>query len=153
MNVEIIFSIFNTLILPQWLLMIFAPKWKWTLLLVNSYLIPLALAVAYAFLVLPNLFGGDQMPDFSTFEGVKNLFKMGNDEVVVGGWFHYLAFDLLVGSWILNDSQKNTKSIVTTSRQIITSVCIFFTLMAGPVGFLLYQVSKKWSASQRSAAQ
>jgi Domain of unknown function (DUF4281) len=137
MNIEIIFSIFNALILPQWLLMIVAPKWKWTLLLVNSYLIPLALAVAYAFLVLPNLFGGGQMPDFSTLEGIKNLFKMGNDEVVVGGWFHYLAFDLLVGSWILNDSQKHK------INQIATSVCLFFTFMAGPVGFLIYQVIKK----------
>jgi len=143
MNIETIFSIFNALILPQWLLMIFAPKWRWTLLLANSYIIPLALAVAYAFLVLPNLFGGGQMPDFSTFEGVKNLFKMGNDQVVVGGWFHYLAFDLLVGTWVLNDSQKHQ------INAIIASICIFCTLMAGPVGFLIYQIIKKVKSMQK----
>lgn len=137
MNIEIIFSIFNTLILPQWLLMIVAPKWKWTLWLVNSYLIPIALAVAYAFLVLPTLFGGGEMPDFSSFAGVKNLFKVGNDAVVAGGWFHYLAFDLLVGSWILNDSQKHQ------IKHWFIAPCLFFTLMAGPVGFLLYQIVKK----------
>ncbi len=136
-NITLIFTIFNTLILPQWLLMIFAPKWKWTLWLVNSYLIPLAIAVAYAFLVLPTLFGGGEMPDFSTFEGVKNLFKAGNDQVIVGGWFHYLAFDLLVGSWILNDSQKNS------IKHWFVAPCLFFTLMAGPVGFLMYQGIKK----------
>lgn len=137
MNIEVIFSIFNALILPQWLLMIIAPKWKWTLWLVNSYLIPIALAVAYAFLVLPNLFGSGEIPDFGTFEGVKNLFKVGNNAVVAGGWFHYLAFDLLVGSWILTDSQKNQV------KHWFVVPCLFFTLMAGPVGFLLYQIVKK----------
>ena len=137
MNIPLIFSIFNALILPQWLLMLVAPKWKWTLWLVNSYLIPLSLAVAYMILVLPTLFGSGQMPDFSSFEGVKNLFKVGNDAVVAGGWFHYLAFDLLVGSWIFNDSQKQN------IKHIWVVPCLFFTLMAGPTGFLLYQVSKK----------
>jgi hypothetical protein len=137
MSLTLIFTIFNTLILPQWLLMIFAPKWKWTLWLVNSYLVPLSIAVAYAFLVLPTLFGGGEMPDFSTFEGVKNLFKIGSDEVVVGGWFHYLAFDLLVGSWILTDSQKHNV------KHWFVAPCLFLTLMAGPVGFLVYQGVKK----------
>jgi Domain of unknown function (DUF4281) len=137
MNIPLIFSIFNALILPQWLLMIVAPKWKWTLGLVNSYAIPLCLAVAYAFLVLPSLFGGGQMPDFSSFEGIKNLFKMGNDAVVAGGWFHYLAFDLLVGSWILKDSQKEE------IKHGWVIPCLFFTFMSGPVGFLLYQLVKK----------
>ncbi|GAB4472060.1 MAG: hypothetical protein OHK0057_16270 [Thermoflexibacter sp.] len=133
-SLELIFSIFNTLILPQWILMIFAPRWKWTLWLVSSYLIPIAIGIAYAFLVLPNLFGSGQMPDFGTLDGIKNLFKMGNDEVVVGGWFHYLAFDLLVGSWILTDSQKNKV------KHWLVAPCLFFTLMAGPVGFVLYQI-------------
>jgi hypothetical protein len=135
-NIEIIFSIFNALILPQWFLMIFLPHWKGTLWLVNSYLIPICISIAYTFLVLPNLFGGGELPDFSTFEGVKNLFKAGGDALVAGGWFHYLAFDLLVGSWIFLDSQK--KAI----KHWLIAPCLFFTLMAGPFGFLLYQLIK-----------
>lgn len=50
MAVETLFTIFNTLVLPQWLLLIIALNWKVTQKLADSYLILLLLAVVYIFL-------------------------------------------------------------------------------------------------------
>ncbi len=55
MSAEMLFSICNTLVLPQWLLLIFAPKWKWTQRLIASYAIPLVLAVVYMLLLVTHI--------------------------------------------------------------------------------------------------
>jgi len=133
MQAEIVFSIFNTLVLPVWLLMIVAPRWKVTKWIIYSYAVPLAISLAYAIIIFSN-FGAMGEADFSSLEGIKALFSKGTDWTITAAWFHYLAFDLLVGTWILKDSQE--KSI---SHWFIIP-CLFFTFMLGPVGFVLYYV-------------
>jgi multisubunit Na+/H+ antiporter MnhB subunit len=137
MSAETLFSICNTLVLPQWLLLIFAPRWIWTQRLIQSYVIPLLLALAYIFLLATHI---HESPDggFSSLAAVKNLFAA--DFLLLAGWIHYLAFDLVVGSWIVLDSQK------TGLRHWLVVPCLIFTFMLGPFGFLLYQILKRVSA-------
>ena len=138
MNNELFFSIINTMVLPQWLLMIVAPKWKWTQKLVQSFLIPILLSISYiAFLFMAE---GIDFSDFSQLSTLQELFT--NPVMVLGGWAHYLAFDLVVGSWILSDSQK----LGIKHYWIIP--CLFFCFMLGPVGFLLYQIIKRFYPSK-----
>lgn len=129
---ETAFQITNALVLPQWLLMIFAPRWSWTRWLVRSYIIPVLLAYLYAYFI----FSGTPLDigDFGSLEGVKSLFSKGGDAAVLAGWIHYLAFDLVVGSFVLQDSQ--TKHIA--HAWIVLP--LFFCFMLGPVGLLLYWV-------------
>jgi hypothetical protein len=47
-------------------------------------------------------------------------------------WVHFLAFDLLVGRWAYLDSRERGVSAW------LMGPVLFFTLMLGPVGFLLY---------------
>jgi hypothetical protein len=126
------FQIANTLVLPQWLLMGFAPRWFVTQFLVKSFIIPVLLAVLYAVYI----FGGGPIDfaAFGTLEGVKGLFQTGGDGVVLAGWIHYLAFDLIAGSVVMRDAQE---------RDIphwLVIVPIFFCFMLGPVGLLLYWI-------------
>ena len=65
---ETAFQIANALVLPQWLLMIFAPRWSVTQWLVRSYLIPVLLACMYAYF----LFSGVPL-NFSDFGSEQNL--------------------------------------------------------------------------------
>lgn len=135
MNTEIIFNIFNTAVLPVWLLMLVAPQWVWTKRLVYSHLVPVAIGLAYTFLIFSNI-GQMGNADFSSFAGIKALFALGNDQLIAAGWFHYLAFDLVVGGWILKDSQE---------RGILhywVVPCLVFTFMLGPVGLVLYHLLK-----------
>ena len=47
-------------------------------------------------------------------------------------WVHFLAFDLFVGRWAYLDSLERS-----ISAWVMAPV-LFFTLMLGPIGFLLY---------------
>ncbi|MBC7570786.1 MAG: DUF4281 domain-containing protein [Spirosoma sp.] len=132
MTPETVFQIANALVLPQWLLMLVAPRWFVTRWLVNSYLIPVCLAVVY----IVYLFGGGPVDfgSFATLAGIKAMFANGGDGVMLAGWIHYLAFDLVAGTVILRDAQQKNVP------HWLVIVPLFFCFMLGPVGFLLYWI-------------
>ncbi|UHG91366.1 ABA4-like family protein [Spirosoma oryzicola] len=135
MTPETAFSYANLLVLPQWLFMIVAPRWRVTQMLVQLLPIPMILGGLYMYylLVAPAASGGPGI-DFGAFgslAGIQALFK-GPKEIVLGGWIHYLAFDLVAGSYVLRDGQ---------SREIAHGwliPCLLLCFMLGPSGLLLY---------------
>lgn len=129
MNPDLIFSICNTAVLVPWLLLIVAPNWKFSQLLIYKLFFPIFLSLAYLVLIVQGV-GNMDLASFSTLDGVFSLFN--NKTAVLIGWLHYLAFDLVVGSWLAKDAQQAGIS------QWLVAPCLFFTLMFGPVGFLLY---------------
>ncbi|GAB3248117.1 ABA4-like family protein [Larkinella harenae] len=123
--------IVNTLVLPQWLLMIFAPRWKPTDFLTKTLLIPALLALVYIYYLF---FGRGELnlQSFSTLANIRTLFS--HDDGLLAGWIHYLAFDLAVGSWIVRNAHR---------RQVAHGwviPCLVFTFLMGPVGLLLYLI-------------
>ena len=133
MTSSIVFSICNSLVLPQWLLMTVAPKWKWTHKLIDSKIIPLILSIVYIIYFLQGI-GAEG--DFGSLEGVMKLFTV--DVLVLAGWVHYLAFDLLIGSWVLKKSQE-----LGMAHWLIIP-CLILCFMAGPAGFLLFCVISRF---------
>src|SRR5215831_3015326 len=69
---------------------------------------------------------------FSTLAGVGTLFS--NPWLLLAGWMHYLAFDLLVGSWELEDAAERG------IPHWIVVPCLLLTFMFGPAGWLLYRI-------------
>lgn len=124
-----VFSIANMLVMPMWLLMIIFPKWKLTSFLVDFKVIPIILAIVYAIYIIISMRSGGGM-DFGSLQSVMELFT--KEDAVLAGWIHYLAFDLLIGMWMLRQNQK------AQIHQLLMAPCLFFTFMLGPVGFLLF---------------
>jgi hypothetical protein len=78
---------------------------------------------------------GDFRADsFSTLANVKALFQ--NDNAVAAGWFHYLAFDLFVGAYIVR------KSISLGISRWLYTLALPFTFMFGPMGYLIFFIVK-----------
>jgi hypothetical protein len=67
--------------------------------------------------------------------GLLNSFRS-RDAVLdaVGRRLHYLAFDLLIGSWELEDSR------VRGIPHLMLVPCLLLTFMFGPAGWLLYRI-------------
>ena len=130
MNAETVFSIANLVALVGWLLLIFAPRWKWTQTIVVSGAVSLLLSVAY--LVLIVLFFGKAEGGFGSLSDVMKLFT--NPYAALAGWIHYLAFDLFVGSWEVKDAGKRGIS------HWFVMPCLVLTFLLGPIGFLLYGI-------------
>lgn len=128
-----VFSIANILVLPMWILMIFLPKWKVTQFLMRYKLIPLLLSLIYAVYIIQSLMTGGMM-DFGSLASVTELFT--NETAVLAGWVHYLAFDLLVGMWIVGQNGK------VGIHQALLAICLLGTFMFGPLGFLFFMLLK-----------
>ncbi|MCB9007979.1 MAG: DUF4281 domain-containing protein [Ardenticatenaceae bacterium] len=148
MNFETIFSLSSLLVMPFWLLLIFLPRWRVTERLVAGPWLAVPAALLYVALVLPHfgeIFAAVLNP---TLAGVTEL--LGDPAGATIGWAHFLAFDLFVGRWVYLDGRANN-----ISAWFISPI-LFFVLMLGPLGFLLYlvvrvAVSRQFSADGRSA--
>ena len=130
MSPEKIFSICSTLVLPGWLLLVFAPRWKWTARFISAVLLPLALALVYVAIVATHF--GRSEGGFGSLAEVAQLFQ--NPHNLLAGWIHYLAFDLFVGSWEVRDAQKQGV------HHLLVVPCLVLTFIFGPAGLLLYFV-------------
>jgi len=111
-------------------LLVFIPEKTWVKHAITGIAITLALVYASQ---LPTFFQSEE-GGFGSLQEVMTLFK--NENAVLAGWVHYLVFDLLIGRWIATDAVKNGIS------KWFVAPCLLFTLMLGPVGFLLYTVLK-----------
>ena len=75
----------------------------------------------------------------TTLAGVTTLFS--SPWLLVAGWLHYLAFDLLIGTWEARDSVGRG-----VPRWALVP-CLFLTLMFGPAGWLAYRIVRlrRWT--------
>ncbi len=129
MTPEFLFQVFTLGVMPFWLLLFVLPHWSFTQVLVHSVVVPLALGVAYAWFLTTGALGTEGA-SFSSLEGVMIFFS--KPEAVLAGWLHYLVFDLFIGAWEVRDARRRGIS------HWFVIPCLFFTLMAGPIGLLLY---------------
>ena len=128
MSLETIFSAANGLALLGWLLLVFAPRWRFTDRLVLSGAFSLLLAALYLGLVI--VYFGSSEGGFDSLAEVVKLFSQ--PPVVLIGWVHYLAFDLFIGAWELRDARARGVP------HLALVPCLGLTLMFGPIGLLLY---------------
>jgi hypothetical protein len=122
-----LFSIAGDLVLPVWLLLIFAPRWRWTQRLA-TFAVPLLLAGIYAALLVHG--GRVEGGGFGSLAQVARLFT--SQDLLLAGWIHYLAFDLFTGAWEVRDALR-----LGLSRWLVAP-CLVLTFLFGPVGLSLY---------------
>lgn len=134
-----VFSIANLTAMPMWLLMIFVPRWKVTRFLIDFKVIPIVLSVVYGIYIVQAILTGGMM-DFGSLSSVMVLFTQEN--AVLAGWVHYLAFDLLVGMWILDRNKA------LGIHQLLIAPCLLLTFMFGPVGFLLFMLIQSFKTKK-----
>lgn len=132
MQPEALFSLFSTLAMLGWLILILLPR-RWVLL--NQFpalWIPLFLSLGYSLLIGLHFFQAEG--GFDTLKNVQQLFT--HPMAALAGWVHYLAFDLLLGSWVAREADK-----LGISR-LIQAPVLLATFMFGPFGYLLFMMIK-----------
>ena len=134
MSPDVIFNLANMFVLIGWILLFFAPNWKMTQnIVLNGVVLILSVVYLSIFItILPEF----SLESFSSLENVKALFQ--DDMAVALGWVHYLAFDLFVGAYIVRKGKE-----IGMARWQYT-LCLLFTFMAGPVGFVLFSIFKQF---------
>ena len=137
MQPEQLFQIATNIAMAGWLMVIIYPLWKHAGKVAAGIAVML-LCVLYTGLVATN-FNADDFKNFGSLAGVSTLFQ--NPWMLLAGWVHYLAFDLMMGLYVVSDARKQG-----LNHWLMVPVA-FLCFMFGPVGLLVYaiirQVKKK----------
>ena len=132
----LLFSCGNMLAMAGWLALLvalFVTRARPSVILVTRFVIPAVLGAAYIALLVV---GADAFKEggFSSIAQVRALFA--NDNALTAGWLHYLAFDLFVGTWIVEDGTRRGVN------PLLTVPCLILTFLFGPAGYLLYNLAR-----------
>jgi hypothetical protein len=128
MSANQLFSIVNGVAMLGWVSIVVLPHRRWPADVVAGWLLPGILAGLYVVIVLATWW---QSPGgFSSLTQVAQLFE--NPWLLLAGWVHYLAFDLLVGSWIVRDARSRG----IAHLWLLPSLAL--TFLFGPGGWLSY---------------
>jgi hypothetical protein len=144
MNPRSLFQVANLLALSGWgaLILGILANQAWLRVVVAGRAVPLLLSVLYTALVAiawPASEGG-----YDTLDAVARLFE--DPRMLLAGWAHYLAFDLLVGGWIADEVDRRglTRWLLLPALPL--------TFLFGPVGLLVLAASVALQrATSRSA--
>lgn len=133
MQPEGVFSVCNTLALIGWLVLLAGYRKPWGVSVARW----LALAFAAGYIVVLAAHFGEGEGGFGTLPEVMKLFT--NPWVALGGWVHYLAFDLFTGAWIVERGQREELAW----WRVLPALPL--TFLFGPAGLLLF-AALRWRA-------
>ena len=141
MNPDQSFGVAGNVAIAGWLLLLaslVAPLgWRARLRFVGGRVLPALLAAGYVAALLvwwPEAHGRG---GFGSLGQVAQLFAVPG--LLLAGWVHYLAFDLLVGRWQIDDAAA--RGVAGVAAWWLWP-CLVLTFFFGPAGWLLYLLSR-----------
>jgi hypothetical protein len=130
-----IFTVGNYAALAAWVVLLvglFVASVREPVFVICGTVVPALFAIAYFIMLAQAMSGAGQAPDYGTLDGVRAL--LGSENGAVIGWYHYLAFDLVIGTWIARDGLSRG-----VAWWLIVPLLVL-AFLAGPVGFLGYVI-------------
>lgn len=145
-----LFGIANAAALVGWLCLLLVPPagsgWRRRAVLA-ARLIAAILSGGYVALLVAGLAGAGppEGAGFTSLEGVRLL--LSSEAALLAGWVHYLAFDLWVGSWEVEDAGASRMP------HLLVVPCLILSFVAGPAGLLLYLLLRAGRRQNRVTAR
>jgi Domain of unknown function (DUF4281) len=135
---ETIFAVASLVAVTAWIGLAIAAainfgRARTALLLVAGRVVPLGLCALYVILLAAH-WGSAPGGGFSTLSAVLTLFAVPGK--MLGGWVHFLAFDLFVGRWMVDDALSPARSRWPLWLGLPA------TFLYGPLGVLLYLAAR-----------
>lgn len=132
MTWDTLFSLASGIAALGWAILILAPRRIAVLGVTVRLAIPLALSLLYTVLILGHfaVAGGG----YGSIAEVRALFS--SDPVLLAGWTHYLAFDLLVGVLVADRMDR------VGLHRLLQAPILLLVFLFGPVGFVLALIAE-----------
>ena len=142
-----IFSIANIIAMLCWVALatsLFASGAHLWIQRITGYWVPGLFALVYLYCIGTG-FSETTSGGFGSVGEVRVLFA--NDSALTAGWLHYLAFDLVVGTWIVRQGRLDRL------HPLWLLLCLPITFMLGPIGFLLFLIMRALFSPRGSAGE
>lgn len=131
-SLDVLFGVAGNVALAGWLVLALAP-YRADAPRRMAAAIALALGTFYAALI--GSFWAAGSGGFGSLSDFGRLFE--HRGLLLAGWVHYLAFDLLVGLWEREQARR-----IGLSRWLLAP-CLLLTLLFGPLGWLAF-MALRW---------
>ena len=139
MNAESIFLITTFIAFIGWFLLLFvSPFWYRADRFIIGIIIAL-LAIIYIWLAVEG-FDIELAGNFNSLSDFIHIFSV--KTLAAAAWVHYLAIDLLAGTWIKKNSFRHG------INHWLVILCLLLTLCFGPLGVLVYLIVRATKAKQ-----
>ncbi|MEO3974102.1 ABA4-like family protein [Streptomyces sp. CAU 1734] len=129
---DFLFGLTFLLAAPVWLLMIFAPAWRWTARVAASPLTVLPILVVYTALAVPVL------PELWTLVSEPSLERLQDLVAIPDGaaavWAQIIAWDLLIGQWIFLEARR------LGIHPLVMGPLLVFTILLSPFALPVFLV-------------
>jgi hypothetical protein len=126
---NLLYLIANGVALVGWIVLAITP---YRFMLARPVITFIALLMAVLYVTLFTQVIGKGPGGFKTLPELNLLFTQPG--VMLTGWIHYLAFDMLIGLWEREEGRR-----IGVNRLLLL-VCLFMTMMVGPAGWLLFML-------------
>lgn len=142
---ETVFSLCGALAMLGWLGLAVLPGNRMVVEIIARLAIPGIIGLVYLGTMIMHFGQAPADGGFGSLAAVKSLFTV--DGLLLGGWVHYLAFDLFVGSWEVSDARRRGVP------HLLVIPCLLATFMAGPAGLVLYLILRTLMPNKAQAEQ
>ncbi|MFI5804093.1 ABA4-like family protein [Streptomyces sp. NPDC051561] len=125
-----LFDLAFLLAAPFWLLMVFAPRWSWTLKAARSPLTVLPILTVYlamAIPVFPQLWAAVSSP---SLDGFRALMVLADGAGAI--WAQVIAWDLLLGQWMFLEARR------LGLHPLLMGPLLVLTILLSPIGLLIF---------------
>ena len=145
-TIETLYMWINLGVLPFWFILIVFPQSHLSRIFVTSIFPFFILSGVYIFILYKSyLIGYDFDGNFSLYLGLSELSRLFEDHLyIMIFWTHFIAINLLIGGWIVKDSQK------FSINKVLMAVPLIVTYLIGPIGLLLYWIIRIFYAKRIS---
>ncbi|MBK4217114.1 DUF4281 domain-containing protein [Paracoccus caeni] len=128
MEWEAVFGLVNMLALACWAVLIVMPRaGRWAYLgVAPRWVVPLVFSALYTMLVM--IYFAETGGGYDSVAAVRRLFA--SDPMLLAGWLHFLAFDLLVGCLIADRMDR------AGVHRVVQAGPLLAVFLFGPAGLL-----------------
>jgi hypothetical protein len=133
MSLDLLFSLAGAAAVVGWLALAVVPlRFGFP----RTVAVGTALGIAMLYAALIAVYWGQGQGGFESLDAVARL--LDTRGLLLAGWVHYLAFDLLLGAWQREEARR------IGLPQLVLVPCLLMTFLFGPFGWLMFMAMRQF---------